>query len=141
MMAPCGSTDSETEVVKGTLLALLTPVLLLATPGVQAGDDSSVRQPPQRIIFGQTEQTDFQFRELPPLRRPSDAWSGRAYFGSGADYSATRARLQAQMDALRARSQLEGLELTPAQEAAKDEMAPALVRALALSQRVREAAD
>jgi hypothetical protein len=126
--------------VKRALLALLAPALLLLAAGAQADDESSSRRPPQRIIFGQTEQTDFQFRELPPLQRRSDAWSGRAYFGSGTEYSATLARLRAQMDALRARRQLEELKLTPAQQAVKEGMAPALVRALALSQRAREQA-
>lgn len=96
------------------------------------------RRPP-RIIFGESAATTFQFREFRPLRR-SDASSRQAYFGSGETYSSTLARLQAQMQAVEARYRLEQLRLTPAQEAAKGEMAPALVRALALSKRAREAA-
>lgn len=120
--------------------ALLAPALLALAAGAQAADESSGRRVPARIIFGQTEQSDFQFRALRPLQRRSDAWSGQAYFGSGTEYNATLARLQAQMDALRARRELERLRLTPAQQAAKGEMAPALVRALTLSQQAREAA-
>lgn len=104
-----------------------------------SGDSEPAGRRPPRIIFGESEATPFQFRELPPLRR-SDASSRQAYFGSGETYSATLSRLQAQMEAMEARHRLEQLPLTPAQEAAKGEMAPALVRALALSKRAREAA-
>src|SRR3546814_69570 len=120
-----------------TLPALLVPALLLLAAGAQAADESSSRREPPRIIFGQTEQTEFEFREIRPLRR-SGASTRQAYFGSGASYSETLSRLQAQMSAIRARTELERLELTPAQEAAKGEMPPALVRALVLSRQARE---
>jgi hypothetical protein len=105
----------------------------------QDGKAAARRRAPPRIIFGETEETDFQFRERRPLRR-SAASTRQAYFGSGELYSSTLNRLQAQMQAVKARAQLERLELTPAQEAAKEEMAPALVRALSLSKQARETA-
>ena len=125
--------------MKRALLALLVPALLLLAAGAQADDERAGRHPPARIVFGETEQSDFQFREIRPMRR-SAASTRQAYFGSGTLYSEMLARLQSQMTAIRARSQLEHLELTPAQQAAKGEMVPALVRALALSQQAREAA-
>src|SRR3546814_11076081 len=98
-----------------TLPALLVPALLLLAAGAQAADESSSRREPPRIIFGQTEQTEFEFREIRPLRS-SGASTRQAYFGSGASYSETLSRLQAQMSAIRARTELDRLELTPAQE-------------------------
>jgi hypothetical protein len=150
--------------VKHSLLALLGAAALLAAtapalacpaggcppaaPATPAGAEAAAaphgkaaarRRAPPRIIFGETEETDFQFRERRPLRR-SAASTRQAYFGSGELYSSTLSRLQAQMQAIKARAQLERLALTPAQEAAKEEMAPALMRALSLSKQARETA-
>src|SRR3546814_21201427 len=97
------------DVVKRTLPALLVPALLLLAAGAQAADESSSRREPPRTIFGQTEQTEFEFREIRPLRR-SGASTRQAYFGSGACYSETLSRPQAQMSAIRARTGLELLE-------------------------------
>lgn len=119
------------------LLSGLAALALFVTAGSPALAEPSARRAPERIIFGQTEAREFHFREFRPLRR-SDASTRQAYFGSGALYSETLSRLQSRMDAIRSQSQLEQLELTPAQQAAKDEMAPALVRALRLSQEARE---
>lgn len=116
------------------VVALLLPVAL------PAAAEPSRRQPAPRIIFGKTEASDFRFREWRPLRR-SDASTRQAYFGSGKEYSDTLARLQAQMSAIRQRQVLDQLALTPAQEAAKSELSPALVRALALSHAARAAAE
>src|SRR3546814_10406725 len=80
------------DVVKRTLPALLVPALLLLAAGAQAADESSSRREPPRIIFGQTEQTEFEFREIRPLRR-SGASTRQAYFGRGAPYSETLSRL------------------------------------------------
>ena len=138
------------------LLAVTAPVLACpaggcspAAPATPAGAEAAAAPPhgktvgrrhaPPRIIFGETEETDFQFRERRPLRR-SAASTRQAYFGSGELYSSTLTRLQAHMQSIRTRAQLERLALTPAQEAAKEEMAPALVRALSLSRQAREAA-
>lgn len=141
--------------VKSLLPGLFAATILLTAAAAQADDTAAKgafgqdaaeprdraptpRRAP-RIVFGETEQTDFQFRELRPLRR-SAASTRQAYFGSGETYSETLSRLQEQMTTIRARQQLEGLRLTPAQQAAKDGLAPALVRALALSQLAREQA-
>src|SRR3546814_12560634 len=88
-----------------TLPALLVPALLLLAAGAQAADESSSRREPPRIIFGQTEQTEFEFREIRPLRR-SGASPRQAYFGSGASYSETLSRLPAQISAIRPRPEL-----------------------------------
>lgn len=122
------------------LLASFLAATLLLPAAPAAGGEPTRRQPPPRIIFGETEASDFQFRERRPIRR-TDASTRQAYFGSGEDYSATLDRLQEQMSAIRQREALDRIELTPAQEAAKAEMAPALVRALALSRERRDAAD
>lgn len=118
----------------------LAALTFLVSAGAPALADPSARRAPERIIFGQTEAREFRFREFRPLRR-SDASTRQAYFGSGELYSETLSRLQSRMDELRSQSQLDELELTPAQEAAKDEMAPALVRALRLSQDGREESE
>ncbi|MGF1629835.1 MAG: hypothetical protein ACFCUT_10220 [Kiloniellaceae bacterium] len=65
----------------------------------------------------------------------------RSYFGSGELYDSTIARLRAEIINIEARYQLEQLELTPAQESAKDDMPPALLRALTLAKRAREKAE
>jgi hypothetical protein len=118
-------------------LPSLAALVLLATAAAPAAAEPARREPAPRIIFGETEASDFEFRERRPIRR-TDASTRRAYFGSGEDYSATLDRLQEQMTAIRQREALNQIELTPAQEAAKDDLAPALVRALALS---RQSAD
>jgi hypothetical protein len=121
-----------------TLLGLLGTALLPSAGPAQAQDcgDGSARCA-SRIIFGQSEATDFEFRPFRPLRR-SDASSRQAYFGSGEEYSETLDRLQDQLQRMAVRERLAGLELSPAQEAVQEEMSPALLRALALSQRSRQ---
>jgi hypothetical protein len=59
-------------------------------------------------------------------------------FGSGEAYDSAIARLRAEILALEAQHQLEQLQLTPAQEAAKDSLPPALIRALVLAKQGRE---
>ena len=61
-------------------------------------------------------------------------------FGSGEAYDSAIARLRAEILAIEAQYQLQQLEelpLTPAQEAAKGQMSPALVRALTLAKQAR----
>ena len=123
-----------------SLLPTLSALTLIAATAAPALAEPSGRRAPERIIFGQTEASEFRFREFRPLRR-SDASTRQAYFGSGEAYSETLSRLRSRMDAIRSQSQLEQLELTPAQEAARDEMAPALVRALRLSQEARDGSE
>lgn len=118
-------------------VSLLLATLLLPAATAAAGEPAR-RGPAPRIIFGETEAGDFEFRERRPIRR-TEASTRQAYFGSGEDYSETLARLQKQMTAIRQREALGDVELTPAQEAAKAEMAPALLRALSLSHEAREA--
>ena len=119
------------------LLPSLVALVLLATAAAPAAGEPARRQPAPRIVFGETEAGDFEFRERRSIRR-TDASTRKAYFGSGESYSETLDRLQEQMTAIRQREALGQIELTPAQEAAKHDLAPALVRALALS---RQAAD
>jgi hypothetical protein len=126
----------EPQLVKPLLPGLAALVLLVGTTAPAVGEPAR-RQPAPRIVFGETEASDFEFRERRVIRR-TGASTRRAYFGSGETYSDTLARLQEQMSAIRQREALGQIELTPAQEAAKDDMAPALVRALALS---RQSAD
>lgn len=117
-----------------TLFGLLAAALLPSAGTAQAQDcgDGAQRCAP-RIIYGESEATDFEFRPFRPLRR-SGASSRQAYFGSGEEYSEILAQLQAQLQRMAARERLADLELSPAQEAAKEDMPPALLRALALSQ-------
>ncbi len=125
--------------MKNPLLALLGAALLLAAAAPAAAGETAARRTPPRIIFGQSEPNDFKFREYRPLRR-SEASTRQAYFGSGTLYSETLNELQARMRSITARHRLEALPLTPAQEAAKAEMTPALIRALTLAKRAREEA-
>jgi hypothetical protein len=124
-----------------TLLGLLGAALLPSAGPALAQDcrDGAARCAP-RIIFGESEATDFEFRPLRPLRR-SGASSRQAYFGSGEAYSETLERLQDNLQRMAVRERLAGLELSPAQEAAQEEMSPALLRALALSQQSRQSND
>lgn len=59
-------------------------------------------------------------------------------FGSGEAYDSAIARLRAEILALEAQHQVEQLNLTPAQEAARADMPSALIRALRLAQEARE---
>src|SRR3546814_15714729 len=72
-------------VVKSLLPALFGAAILLAAAAALADGPAAERRPP-RIIFGESEATAFQFREVRPLRR-SDASSGQAHFGSRETYS------------------------------------------------------
>lgn len=109
-----------------------------AQPSAEAGasrDGASARRAP-RIIFGESLGASFEFRERRVPRR-SGAAARRAYFGSGDVYRKTLAELQSRMRAITARSRLEALPMTQAQEAAKHEMDPALMRALTLAKQAR----
>ena len=61
-------------------------------------------------------------------------------FGSARTYEARIAQLRAEILAIEAQNQLQQLSLTPAQEAAKTSMPPALIRALKLAQQGRNKA-
>jgi len=61
-------------------------------------------------------------------------------FGADEAFDSGIARLRAEALALEAQHQLQQMELTPAQEAAKDNISPALARALRLAQQAREQA-
>jgi hypothetical protein len=144
--------------VKLTLSGLLGAVVLLTAALVQAqactsGDGPNLCGPegqrdaraarrgaPQpRIIYGEHGEATFEFDSLRPLRR-SKASSRQAYFGSGEEYSATLERLRTRLLAMDTRYRLEQLSLSPAQDAAKEQMPPALVRALTLAKQARESA-
>ncbi|MGD1876597.1 MAG: hypothetical protein ACFB13_03750 [Kiloniellaceae bacterium] len=132
-----------TAVVATLLLGAPAPAQACQSTGDTAADSAThgetcdSRREPPRIIFGESEPMDFEFREFRPLRR-SDASTRQAYFGSGDDYRSTLTALQGRMESIVARDRLEALPLTPAQEAAKRDMTPALMRALTLAKKSRE---
>src|SRR3546814_15651261 len=105
------------DVVKRTLPALLVPALLLLAPGAKAADESSSRREPPRIIFGQTEPTEFEFRQIRPLRRTA-ATPRQAYFGGGTHLRENLSHLQARMRATPPPPAMERPALPPAPEAA-----------------------
>lgn len=61
-------------------------------------------------------------------------------FGSARTYEPRIAQLRAEILAIEAQIQMQELSLTPAQEAAKTSMSPALIRALKLAQQGRDKA-
>jgi len=126
--------------VKPCLAVLFGSLLVLAAaplPASAAGNDAPAGRQAPRIVFGENAEATYEFGDLRPLRR-SDASSREAYFGSGDLYTSALADLQAQMQELQTRYRLEALPLTPAQEAAKAAMPPALMRALTLAKQALE---
>ncbi|MGF1593176.1 MAG: hypothetical protein ACFCUW_07850 [Kiloniellaceae bacterium] len=104
---------------------------------VSGGAHAAPARKAPRIIYGKHGDTSFEFDSLRPLRR-SNASSRQAYFGSGDEYAETLARLQDLLQRMTEQEGLTSLELSPAQEAAREEMSPALLRALALSRQSRQ---
>ncbi|MEQ8355492.1 MAG: hypothetical protein RH942_08140 [Kiloniellaceae bacterium] len=124
--------------------------LVVAAPTAQAcqagdglsetcGADSAASAPRKapRIIFGQNDVKAPDFENLRPMRR-SDASSRQAYFGSGEIYSSTLEGLRQRLRDMESRRHLEQVPLSPAQGAARNEMPPALMRALALAKQERD---
>ena len=121
--------------MKQTLaIAFTTAALVAAGTGPAQAGDAHVSP---RIIYGANRDATFDFSDQPQIRR-SDASTRQAYFGSGEEYSRTLEHLQERLQAIVARDHLNAISLTPAQEAAKDGMSPALMRALALSRQARD---
>ncbi len=117
---------------------LLVPAASIAAETAESAKTAG-RTPP-RIIYGESQGTTFEFGELRVPRR-TNAGNRQAYFGSGEDYSSALAGLQDRLQSMTARSRLESLPLSPAQEAAKSGMAPALMRALTRAKQARQDAD
>lgn len=116
-----------------------TPEVTAAGPAAQEGKTAAARTAP-RIVYGKHGDASFEFDSLRPLRR-SSASSRQAYFGSGNEYTETLERLQNLLRRMTERERLTSLDLSPAQEAAREEMSPALLRALALSRQARQDSD
>lgn len=103
--------------------------------GRRIGDYGVVGTPPRTQIIRGAERS--------PLAAPrefSGISASKRFSGSGPYYDSRIAALRAEALAIEAQHQLEQLELTPAQKAAKTQMSPALVRALTLAKQAREKA-
>lgn len=103
--------------------------------GQRVGNYAVIGTPPRTEIIRGAERS--------PLAAPrsfSGISASKRFAGSGPYYDSRIAALRAEILALEAQHQLEQMELTPAQDAAKDQMPPALVRALRLAKEAREKA-
>ncbi len=101
--------------------------------GQRVGDYAVTGTPPRTSII--------RGARTSPLSAPrsfAGVATSKRFGGSGAFYDSRIAALRAEILALEAQHQLEQLDLTPAQEAAKATMPPALVRALTLAKQARE---
>lgn len=100
--------------------------------GKRVGNYNVIGTPPRTQVIRGAERS--------PLAAPR-AFSGisanKRFAGSGPNYDSRIAALRAEALAIEAQQQLEQLELTPAQKAAKTQMSPALVRALTLAKQAR----
>ncbi|HMA15111.1 MAG TPA: hypothetical protein VKP12_10030 [Kiloniellaceae bacterium] len=103
--------------------------------GQRIGNYNVIGTPPRTQVIRGAERS--------PLAAPR-AFSGisanKRFSGSGPYYDSRISALRAEALAIEAQHRLEQLNLTPAQEAAKTQMSPALVRALTLAQQAREKA-
>lgn len=101
--------------------------------GKRIGDYAVTGTPPRTSVI--------RGARTSPLSAPrsfSGVATSKRLGGSGEFYDSRIVALRAEILALEAQHQLEQLDLTPAQAAAKDSMPPALVRALRLAQEARE---
>jgi len=103
--------------------------------GRRVGDYAIIGNPPRTQVLRGAERS--------PLAAPrsfSGISASKRFAGSGPYYDSRIAALRAEALAIDAQRQLEQLDLTPAQQAAKTQMSPALVRALTLAKQAREKA-
>lgn len=104
--------------------------------GQRVGNYTVTGTPPRTSLYrGSTGST------LAAPRTFSGVATSKRFGGSGPAYDSAIARLRAEILAIEAQYQLQQMEkmnLTPAQEAARNDMPPALVRALRLAQQARE---
>jgi hypothetical protein len=103
--------------------------------GRRIGNYSVIGTPPRTQVIRGAERS--------PLAAPrefSGISASKRFSGSGPYYDSRIAALRAEALAIEAQHQLEQLDLTPAQQAAKTQMSPALVRALTLAKQAREKA-
>lgn len=109
--------------------------------GERVGNYVVVGDPPRtRAIVGMPTRELGPPRSVSPAGQPRgrlEPGTRRSYFGSGEVYDSTIARLRAQIINIEARYHLDRLELTPAQETARGDMPPALLRALTLAKQAR----
>ncbi len=103
--------------------------------GRRIGNYSLIGTPPNSRLYRGAERSD-----LVPPRTFSGVRTATRLPGSGEFYDSRIAALRAEILAIEAQYQLEQLDLTPAQEEAKTQMSPALVRALTLAKQAREKA-
>lgn len=100
--------------------------------GQRVGDYAVVGTPPRTEVIRGAERRPFA-----PPRSPSGVAATKRFAGTGPHYDSRIAALRAEILALEAQHQLEQMQLTPAQKAAKEQMPPALVRALRLANQAR----
>ncbi|MGF1593174.1 MAG: hypothetical protein ACFCUW_07840 [Kiloniellaceae bacterium] len=103
--------------------------------GRRIGNYTVTGTPPHSRIHRSAESST-----LVPARTFTGVGTARRLGGSGQFYDSRIAALRAEILAIEARHQLEQLELTPAQDAARSTMSPALLRALTLAKQAREKA-
>jgi len=103
--------------------------------GRRIGNYGVIGTPPRTQIIRGAERS--------PLAAPrpfSGLSAAKRFSGSGPYYDSRIAALRAEALAIEAQHRLQQLDLTPAQQAAKSTMPPALVRALTLAKQAREKA-
>ena len=106
--------------------------------GRRIGNYSVIGTPPRTQIYRGAETTT-----LVPPRTFTGVRRATRLPGSGEFYDSRIAALRAEILAIEAQyrqQQIDKLKLTPAQESAKAQMSPALIRALTLAQQAREKA-
>jgi hypothetical protein len=103
--------------------------------GQRIGNYGVIGTPPRTQVIRGAERSP-----LAPPRSFSGISASKRFAGSGPFYDSRIAALRAEALALESQHQLEQLDLTPAQKAAKTQMSPALVRALTLARQAREKA-
>jgi len=103
--------------------------------GQRIGNYGVIGTPPRTQIIRGAERSP-----LAPPRAFSGISANKRFSGSGPYYDSRIAALRAEALAIEAQHRLQQLDLTPAQQAAKSTMPPALVRALTLARQAREKA-
>jgi hypothetical protein len=103
--------------------------------GRRIGNYTVTGTPPRTQVHRSAERST-----LVPARTFTGVRNSTRLGGSGQFYDSRIAALRAEILAIEARHQLEQLELTPAQDAARSTMSPALLRALTLAKQARERA-
>lgn len=112
-----------------------TVIFSTGEAGRRVGNYTVTGTPPRTRILRSAERST-----LVPARTFTGVGTATRLGGSGQFYDSRIAALRAEILAIEARHQLEQLGLTPAQDAARSTMSPALLRALTLAKQAREKA-